>query len=210
VVLIGATRVPPSPRVGDKVSKKGALTGGYIDQKASKLDLQLEARGHASKCAESEATSARVKTQIDEIDQQVSQALSAVERLELERTRLRQNYDHLKADTKQLGEATDRLRGALKQKQAAADAIEAELTPLQAKIAGLQAERGTSLDSQLDPGDQAELQELTEIIAQQKLELLEGMEASTKLEKNHSALKRKLDNNLKKRLNELLHRKGSP
>ena len=190
---------------GDKVNRRGALSGGYVDEKASKLDLQKTAFEQQSRCNESQDRAKKVKTQIVDVDAKVTQQLSLVEKLESERNRLRQNHEHLNADTKQLAKGMESLKKSFPQKEAALATADTDLGQMKEKVQTLQAEKGTSLDSQLDEADQAELRQLTDEIARCQPLIMKCLKERRTLEQTHARLRRKLDNNLKKRESELLH-----
>ena len=53
--------------LGDQVSRKGALTGGYYDTRMSRLEQQRLVNEHASKLAEMEEEKAELKRQLENI-----------------------------------------------------------------------------------------------------------------------------------------------
>lgn len=53
--------------LGDQVSHKGALTGGYYDSRASKLELHKSVKAFRSKLEQQEAECEQFKQQLDDI-----------------------------------------------------------------------------------------------------------------------------------------------
>jgi structural maintenance of chromosome 3 (chondroitin sulfate proteoglycan 6) len=192
---------------GDKVSRKGALTGGYIDDKVSKLDMQAKASAQrrANDTAQQESTV--TKQRIDDLDQKIVQVDAEIKKLESERTRLRDNYEHITSDTSELVESTMRQQQQLDQKRAAISDIAQELARLSEQVKNFREEKGTTLESQLDESDQVELEELTAELQETQAEIKKTMAESDKLETRHTRLRRKLDNNLKRREKELVRQK---
>jgi len=192
---------------GDKVSRKGAMTGGFIDDKLSKLDLQGKAAEHRKANEDALERAAKVKTQIDNLDQEVTKETANVQRLESERTRLRQNYEHITSDTRELNTNTARLREVLGNKETLKESCEAELANLSDKVQHYKDEKGSSLDSQLDAAEQVELQEVTADLAEQQAVISGCMEERSALETKFAGLKQKLEKHFKKREQELAQQK---
>ena len=192
---------------GDKVNRKGGMTGGFIDEKASKMDLQSKASEHREATQDATERATKIKLQIDNLDQEVTNETANVQRLESERTRLRQNYEHIKADTQELERNTTRLREVLSSKEALKEGCEAELANMNDKVQHYKAEKGTSLDSQLDSAEQLELAEVTAELSEQQNVISECMAERSALETQFAGLKQKLQKHFKKREQELTQQK---
>jgi len=192
---------------GDKVNRKGGMTGGFIDDKASKMDLQSKASEHRQANHDANERATKIKTQIDNLDQEVTKETANVQRLESERTRLRQNYEHITADTRELERNTTRLREVLGSKEALKETCEAELANMNDKVQHYKDEKGTSLDSQLDAAEQSELADVTAELSSQQAVISECMDERSALETKFAGLKQKLEKHFKKREHELTQQK---
>uniref|UniRef100_A0A7S4I268 Structural maintenance of chromosomes protein n=1 Tax=Odontella aurita TaxID=265563 RepID=A0A7S4I268_9STRA len=190
---------------GDLCSRKGALTGGYVDVARSRLRAHAELREAEDAFKKADADHKEVSRKASAVDQNVTRVMGELQRLEAKRA----NLDHV------LGRAEDditSLRTRLKGREKTASQIEAEGMPpieteidsLGRQIERLEEEMGTALSANLTETERAQLGTLKDSMAQ-----LEGQieEAQAKLEEagvERQRTRSLLDDNLKKRRQELI------
>lgn len=191
---------------GDKVHRKGALTGGYVDTKTSKLELQLHLTEMADKLKVTAAEQARVKKDKDQAEQQINNEISTVEKLEAEKLRMRTNYDNLRADVASLEHKAESLADTLAMRKIAQNDIGAAVEAIVAKIAAHEAEKGTAIESQLDEAEETEIAELTDEMSQVRSQITSCLEEREVLEREQTQLKTQLDKNLRLKEAELIER----
>eukprot|EP00040_Diaphanoeca_grandis_P033645 m.206425 g.206425 ORF g.206425 m.206425 type:complete len:1211 (+) comp32953_c0_seq2:153-3785(+) len=189
---------------GDKVSRKGAMTGGFVDERSSKLELSAKLREYKSEYTQAEDMSKKIKLQLTDVGQKVSQELSTYQKLESEKSRLRQNLEHLKADLIQMKETQDKAEELVVTEARMLQQHTAESTQAQERIEALKAEKGTELDSGLDSESRAELQKLTDKVTQLTPVIMETSKERATLEQRQGSIERQLKFNLEKQEKKLL------
>lgn len=189
---------------GDKVNRKGAMTGGYIDERTSKLDMAAKVREFAQKRSVAEQHTKKLRTQLTDLDQKISQELTALKKLESEKERLRQNLDHLKSDNTRMATTHESMKRQMEEKERTQSQLVNELAHFEEQISSLTSEKSSDLDSQLADGDRAELQVLTEEISRLQPRILECSKRHAELSSKHDSIERQLKNNLRKQEQKLL------
>ena len=76
---------------GDQANKKGALTGGYCDQGRSKLEAFLHLRQALKSSEEASREKERLTTSILNVDQNISQNMGEIQKLEAQADRLKES-----------------------------------------------------------------------------------------------------------------------
>ena len=187
---------------GDKVSRKGALTGGYTDSKRSRLVAMASVRASRAAVASLVASVGEAKAEVARTESEVSRLGSAVTASDSERRRILDEYDASQTELNTLvaeGPASISARAAL------ADSLEgsrAELAKLESQAQALEGEVGTPLLSALSEEQVAELESLQTELDDVKTALLtvSGTRSSLELEKDK--LEANLNSNLRKRATE--------
>jgi structural maintenance of chromosome 3 (chondroitin sulfate proteoglycan 6) len=188
---------------GDQVSKKGALTGGYIDRKRSRLEAQLDIDTSRTKFAKISTDTARVKSSCSETDQTVTRLIGELQKLANKREHVRkllQQHAYTLADLrKEVKRATE----ALAQKKQAIAVLRASIETHTEKVAALRAEVGGPLTSELDAAEATELAALLSEANTLDEDFIHITTQRTKVETQKTVLEHSLNDNLFKRRAEL-------
>ena len=67
---------------GDQVSRRGALTGGYYDNRRSRLELHKSKEEYAKKVQEQEAQYKEHKSKLEELEGQINNMVSEMQKME--------------------------------------------------------------------------------------------------------------------------------
>ncbi|KAL5470715.1 hypothetical protein EMCRGX_G028721 [Ephydatia muelleri] len=188
---------------GDQVSRKGALTGGYYDTRMSRLEQQRLVNEHTSRLAEMEREKAELKRQLEDLDGQVTHILGEIQKVETKQIQLRETYERQKLDVRLLSQELQSNKKALEPKERMLVNLESDMQSMQSALAALQGELGTEMQSQLDSGDQREVDKLTEDIQSLQQQIRSCLAARTQLESQKNVLDNLLTNNLMRRRDEL-------
>lgn len=183
---------------GDKVSKKGSMHGGYYDERAGKIELAHNLRIFRQQYSDAEGKSKKVKAQAEDVGQKITQELSIHTKLESEKQRLRQNYEHLQADEVIQREAAAKFAEKLATRNAVLAKTRAEIAVDQERIVTLKQEKGTTLDSQLDDDSRLELTNLTEEIAELQPQIVKIGQEQAEMVRHKGRIERQLSLNLEK------------
>lgn len=193
----GLSAVTPD---GDRSDKKGALSGGYVDQRSSRLKATKAVVEARQKFEEAQASGRDIKRQIERIDQTVTKAHSEVQKLE---QRLRQDRDgsgplrqELQSKLALLTRKREDVEAQRKQQSIIANNVRA-LTDQQTAY---QAELNSAFEKALTSAEEAELENLTSTV--QDLRRTYGTLASdlAEIENRKTDLEIRLNSNLKPQL----------
>jgi len=189
---------------GDLCSRKGALTGGYVDHAKSRLkanaDLK-EAEENLDKLLSTEHSS---KQKTNGLDLQITNLMTEVQRLEAKTNNLKFLLSRMEEDVASQSRQLDTMDKQIHTVgHDVIPPIEAELKSLKTQVNTLKEEIGTELNDTLAENERSMLQELK--LAQTKLE--QDMEGQAQVLENVSIKRQRLESlledNLLKRKMEL-------
>jgi len=187
---------------GDQVNRKGALTGGFIDVRTSRIEAMRTISGLRDKLRKLTTKAEKVKATIQgessglcvfvlvftdlffvtEVDQEVTGALSEMQKLEVRGAKHHDTYEQLSMDLRLLIKDEQTHRATIEQKEILLAELTVSLRQLEETRKSLKDELGTELVDQLPPDQQALLKELIDEIAAKKEELIQRTSARAELE----------------------------
>lgn len=130
---------------GDKVDRKGALTGGYHDVRRSRIEAIKNVKTWRAKYDAERAKSEEVKNAITRIEQEITQVSSKITVLTGHQNQIRDSRDRLMEEGNSLMTSKEKLKDRVTKLEADAEELQSELRGLEAKIEGYKAELGTPL-----------------------------------------------------------------
>ena len=145
---------------GDLCSRKGALTGGFVDQEKSKLRAHYALKKAEGDLKELEKEHKEMKEMSTAVDQRVSNIMGEVQRLEAKHANLGHMMSRTEDDVAKLEKAIERHNKQVKQIEDEVPNTETEVTSFEKQIERLQEEMGTELTSTLSDDEQALLDQL--------------------------------------------------
>lgn len=181
---------------GDTVNKKGALSGGYHDQRRSRLGAMKGIKELTKQCNAKREESSKLKDQLQELDQEISKVLGEFEKQEAKRTHLREQSRQVLRDLSELRDELSTAQQSLEQRRLAVAAIEEGLSGLQKTAEDLRAEKGTEMLSQLTSQEQSSLQRLDPQLRAKKEEAVSVRERRMEADARVKELEARLKNNL--------------
>lgn len=189
---------------GDQVNRKGALTGGFHDQRQLKLERIKTANKWRTKLDEAHEHKAKLKTSIEAIDQQVSNTLGETQKLE---TGMRQDRSAIQQTKMELATAEDSARNdgeALQRHKKALATLEVSIKQLEQQQAVLRDELGSEMQDTLSAADQERLASLEERAKALQEELNESRERRAEAEGVVINLQHEVEANLEKQQHDLV------
>jgi structural maintenance of chromosome 3 (chondroitin sulfate proteoglycan 6) len=189
---------------GDLCSRKGALTGGYVDATKSRLRAYKQQQEAKQALTLMEKDFQKANQEAQKVDQETTNLVSELQRLEAQRGKLSQMVAGKETDL-------ERLEARLEAHTKQADNVEKTTIPplergiiaIEADIARLQEEIGTELQETLSENDRELLAELKKVQA----DLIPQIEAKSdevaQVGVKRTTLKSLLEDNLLKRRKEL-------
>lgn len=186
---------------GDRIDKKGALTGGFVDQTKSKLALIHQKHTLTLKIDELKVRKAECKALIASADQQVTNALTEMEKREyqLQQIRSGQSISHTLIEANRREYIIVKETLSLKQKEL--QSFQENITKLDKQVVLLESEIGTSLIS-MDK-DKSILNNLQRDIETTRIALSKLMASNAQLSLQQESIESELDLNLRRKRLEL-------
>ncbi|ORX91367.1 structural maintenance of chromosome protein 3 [Basidiobolus meristosporus CBS 931.73] len=188
---------------GDRVDRKGALTGGYHDTRRSRLETIKTIKSLKSKFASDESRAVQVKDEISKMDQDITQILSRIQLSEAKRRQLQDSREPLELELSSKNKEVVNIKQALDQKQKALYSLQSSVRGLSSQLETYQAELGTALSTRLSAQEQRTLENLVRLTKQIKEDLVRAASTRTELETRRNILESELNVNLKRRYSEL-------
>ncbi len=160
---------------GDLCSRKGALSGGYIDRGQSKLKAFFNLKEAQSLVTELENQVKNVRRKATAVDQQISSLVAETERLEGKHASLLRNLEQMGKELDITSSQTEIRKKQCAEQADALPKVQEEVHGIEASIGSLQQEMGTALSEQLSKGEREVLSNLQKILK----ELDKEIEAQT-------------------------------
>ena len=190
---------------GDLCSRKGALTGGYVDSTKSRL------RAYDQKKTAQDAFN-KLKTEHEKVDRQAKEAEQEVANVGQEVSRLNHKQTQLSRKIKALEQSVEQIAAQIQSSTTQATKLETsqipplqdEITSLEHEVGRLQTELGTELSSTLSDEDRAKLDQLKQDIVRFNERVQVQKEAVDDISMQREELQSLLNDNLLRRKTELL------
>ncbi|CAF0926173.1 unnamed protein product [Didymodactylos carnosus] len=184
---------------GDQVARKGALTGGYIDRKISRLELQRKIKQLRGTLENLEFEHDKLKQEINDLDSEHNSVMNELQRHDMKSKKNWDNYEQMKSDSKHLQTELDRMITYRPGKERQLNALQATMEQFIAKNESLNAELGSDLISQLTVEEQASVDTLNDTIQQINQELKKIIKKRVELEGSKTKLEHQINNNYRKK-----------
>lgn len=149
---------------GDLVSRKGALTGGYVDTRQSKLAYYRQRAELSEQIKKKEVDLCSVEKEIREVDAQLNTVLNDLQKYETRVKRNRDTYEQMRADMNSRKIEIERFERQRPQKESSIESLRLDIEQLESKRDMLKAELGTELVKQLSADEQRIVDDLSDRI----------------------------------------------
>ncbi|KAG9786670.1 Chromosome segregation protein sudA [Exophiala dermatitidis] len=197
----GLTAVTPE---GDRSDKKGALTGGYHDVRASRLKATKAVVAAREKFEAIKAESSEIKKKIEKIDQTITKAMGEVQKLEQRKNQFQGNQRLLKQEIKNKMDMLQRTKEDLELKQKQEAAIAANVKVLTDQQKAYEAELASDFKKALTPAEEAQLESLSATIQTLRREYNDLSASRAEIETKKADLEARLNSSLKPQLEALV------
>ncbi|KAJ4482444.1 structural maintenance of chromosome protein 3 [Lentinula aciculospora] len=188
---------------GDKVDRKGALTGGFHDIRRSRIEAIKTVTSWRVKYEEVSKKSKETKTAIIEYDQKITQLAGQMSVLRAQQNQIREARERLMAEGVMLTKEKEKLSARLEKLEIDVQDLGAELATLQIKTADYEVELQTPMTQSLSAEEQSMIGTLGVEVEQKRRELVELAKAKTMLESKKNAIEIELNERLRRRREEL-------
>ncbi|ORZ05306.1 RecF/RecN/SMC [Lobosporangium transversale] len=188
---------------GDQVDRKGALTGGYQDNRNSRLNLIKIIKSFNSKYQAASERSQVIKKEITNLDQAITGILNKIQLIDVRRKQLADKRETLATESRSLIKDEASLKESIEAKEKAHRNLVADLKILEAQVGTLEKELNSEMVQTLSDAENRLLSELTTKMDNMKERLSAFASERSKVETRKNILEITLGSNLRPRFNEL-------
>lgn len=188
---------------GDQVNKRGALTGGFSEERDSRLDTMSQIRDLRSKLSKSSKNAKKTKAGLAELDGRLNSLTGEMNRMKTDMQDLKNAITQNNMELSLMATKITQLQETLARKQRDLEKATEEQKRQADEIATLQDEIGTPLNANLTNTEQQEVDSLNNQIDVINKELSAAGTQRVSLETRRKMLLSQLNNNLLKRKAEL-------
>lgn len=193
---------------GDRVDRKGALTGGFHDTRQSRIDVIHVLRSSRSKLATEQTQFDAIKTELAEIEQECTRIQTTLTNTEAKRRRLLAERDPLQRDLASKQRDTEALRSSLTVKGKSLEALKEAIVALERESDALKQELQSPHVQSLASEELKELEDLNRFVMELQSQVEEATNKRVKLEKEKMAMENELEIHLERRRDDLHEQLG--
>ncbi|KAL5094388.1 hypothetical protein Trisim1_006977 [Trichoderma cf. simile WF8] len=188
---------------GDTTNKRGAMTGGYIDPRKSRLEAVQAANKWREEYDGLIEQSRNIRRQIELKDQEITGAMSEVQKLDQRLRQAEDGFEPLKHELRNrsshIENERSRLDGAIRRR----DAVEKNMSGFLQEVAAHESELGTEFKKTLTTAEERELEGSSRTVQQLQKQWNEISNNRRILERQKQLLEIDLRQNLQMKLDQL-------
>ena len=158
---------------GDKVDRKGALTGGYHDVRRSRIEAIKNVKSWRMKHETENAKSQEVKNSITKLEQEITQVSGQMTVLIGRQNQIRYSRERLLEESAMLSTSKEKLKERIGKLEQDADELETELSGLEAKVTGYTKELSTPLRNGITHEEEQMIVNLGKEVERRRKEMIE-------------------------------------
>ncbi|KAJ3415254.1 Structural maintenance of chromosomes protein 3 [Chytridiales sp. JEL 0842] len=184
---------------GDRADRKGALTGGFVDSRKSKLDSIKSFRNWQTKMQEEQDTWDKVRAEVGQVEQEITRIRDKIMAAEAQKSAMSNGGEPLMLEKKRKMQEEQDLIELIAKKEGSLHSINANIKLLQTQLAAFETELNSAFQRTLTT---AELNRLDEVMAalDTVTESLGDISSErAKLETRKNILELELKSNLRRR-----------
>ena len=188
---------------GDRSDKKGAFTGGSVDNRHSRLQAVRDVSKWRDECDIHRNRSAEIKRTLEKKDQEITRAVGELQKLEQKRTQQENSYGPLRQEIQGKSSSLLKLKDTLGKKEASKVKIEASMRDLTQQQNAHEAEIASDFKKALTRDEETQLENLNSTLQDLRRQHAEASSARSELESRKTILEIELRENLRPRLDQL-------
>lgn len=188
---------------GDQVSYKGALTGGYLDPRRSRLDLHKAHKKLVDDVTNQESELSAHRRKLLDMETEINKVVSDMQKAETKNSKNKDVFEKLKADIRLMKEEIAVLDRSRQPKERSQSSLESSLKSMESTEESLKSEKEQDLLTQLSTSDQAEVDRLNDEIRRLTQANKQAFSERMRLEAEKNKVENLLNNNLYRRKEEL-------
>lgn len=158
---------------GDKVDRKGALTGGYHDVRRSRIEAIKSVTSWRAKFEGEEKRSKEVKDETIRLDQEITRLSGRIQVLTNQVNQVKAGRTGAAGEAETLGRERERLEGRVARLEKELEELESEIAGLGARIEGYREEIGEEMTNGLTDEEEDMVDELEKEVERKQKEMVD-------------------------------------
>lgn len=188
---------------GDITNKRGAMTGGFIDTRKSRLEAVRAVNKWRDECDQLQTKAAEIRKDIERKDQEITRAMGEERKLEQRLRQMDDGYGPLRAELNAKISQTDRERDRLEAAIKRQEAVDKNMKEFGDKLSAYEAELGSDFKKALTANEERQLETLSTQVQELQKEWNEVSSSRRQLESQKRKLESDLRHNLQLKLDQL-------
>ncbi|KAF8839572.1 RecF/RecN/SMC protein [Paxillus ammoniavirescens] len=188
---------------GDKVDRRGALTGGYHDVRRSRIEAIKNVASWRAKWDADEKRSKEVKSEITKIEQEITRITGKIQVLTIQQAQARESRENFLQDANSLTKERERLDARVFALEMEIVDLETELSSTASRAQGYREELSTPLTQNLTDEEANMMDALGIDVQERRRQVLELGKARSEMDGRKNLLEIELNENLRRRQREL-------
>jgi structural maintenance of chromosome 3 (chondroitin sulfate proteoglycan 6) len=166
---------------GDKVDRKGALTGGYHDVRRSRLEAVKNVATWRSRVATEEARSREVKAETLKLDQEITRVSGRIQVLSSQQKVARETREGISAEIMVIQREKERIEGRISKLEEDVQELGGELRALDARVEAYRSELSSPMVQELSVEERDFIDELSRDVEARQKSLVEMGKTKTEV-----------------------------
>ncbi|EGN98108.1 hypothetical protein SERLA73DRAFT_109452 [Serpula lacrymans var. lacrymans S7.3] len=188
---------------GDRVDRKGALTGGYHDVRRSRIEGIKAVTTWRSKFEGDDKKSKEVKAATLQIEQEITRITGKIQILNIQQLQARESRENLVVDGNALARDREMLKGRIAKVEGDVDDLETELNGIESRLQGYHVELASPLTQALTDEEARMLDVLGKEVERRRKQVVEFGKTRAEFENRKNILEIDLNENFRRRRKEL-------
>lgn len=188
---------------GDRVDRKGALTGGYHDVRRSRIEAIRNVTMWKDKVESEEARLKEVKNGILRVEQEVTQLAGKISVLNGQQGQVRDARERMMEEGNVVAREKDKIQERIERAEKEVEELEMERVNVRARMDGYRQELGTDLVDGLTAQEEGLAEGLSKEVERRRKDVVELGRQKVELEKKKTGLEIELNERLRRRRDEL-------
>ena len=191
---------------GEQVERRGALRGGYVDNRKSRLDAWNERTAVVRQVEQSQKDIADIQAGLADVSQEITEATSELSQLRTKVEHLQAQREPIRNQIRLSQERMEQLASEVRARERAMREVDAGISSVEEDIAVRKKIIGTPLRNKLTAAEASEMTELQKTIHDMKVELTDVRTSRLDAQAAVDSLEVMLNSNLRRRAKDLRER----
>ncbi|KAH7348804.1 putative chromosome segregation protein sudA [Rhexocercosporidium sp. MPI-PUGE-AT-0058] len=188
---------------GDTANRKGAMTGGYIDPRKSRLEAVRTVSKWLDEYESLRARSDEIRKEVEQKDNEITEAIGELHKLEQNLSRMDDSLDPLKVELRAKNTQLEKLRDSLEATTRQKEVVDQMIRDHGESISSFENDLAADFKKALTPQEERTLEQLNTTVQELQQEWNELSKARREMEGRKQLLEVDLRENLRLKLDQL-------